>query len=285
MFRGFYYLENFMRIKTFSLSILAAIIISSALTSIGFMLWMNGIKGQPSNLVNQVTNGNAVILNQFNALDNLQGFVIQDARTNNQSIVYADSQGRYLVFGTVIDAKGRNVSQQNFQQYIAPQSANVAFNYIGSTTWIQQGSNSAPHQLYVIFDPNCTYCHRLYESLQPFIADGSLAVRWVPVAFLKPTSNGRVYAILSSPTPVKMLAQNEASFNETSEDGGVPPLSNPSALVKQQLQNNMAFLTETQIIATPALLYKTNAGGEKLDMGLSDPSKLKDIIGNIGQSF
>ena len=82
-----------------------------------------------------------------------------------------------------------------------------------------------------------------------------------------------------------MLAQNESNFDEASENGGIPPLENPSATVKQQLQNNMAFLTEAQISATPALLYKTTNGNMKLDMGMVDPSKLKDLISNVGKSF
>jgi thiol:disulfide interchange protein DsbG len=273
------------RVKTFTLSILAAIIISAGLTTLGFMWWMNGIKSQPTNLINQITNGNAVILNQFNAIGNLQGFVVQSSHDNNQSIIYADNQGRYIIMGTIIGADGRNISEQNFQQYIAPQSANVAFSYIGSTAWIQQGANTAPHQLYVIFDPNCIYCHRLYDALQPFIKKGQLAVRWLPVAFLKATSTGRAYALLSSSNPLQTLAQNENNFDESSENGGVPPLNNPSAAVQQQLQNNMAFLTEAQINATPALLYKTVNGSAKLDMGMIDATKLKDLISNVGKSF
>ncbi len=274
-----------MRIKTFTLSILASIILSCSLTTAGFMWWLNGIKNQPINLINQITHGNAIILNQFNAVANLQGFVVQSSHDHNQSIIYADTQGRYLVLGTIVGADGRNISEQNYQQYIAPQSANVAFNYIGSTAWIQQGSNDAPHQMYVIIDPNCIYCHRLYESLQPFIESGQLAVRWLPVAFLKNTSIGRAYALLSSANPLQTLAQNEKNFDEASENGGVPPLNNPSALVQQQLQNNMAFLTEAEINATPALLYRTVNGNARLDMGMIDPTKLKDLISNVGKSF
>lgn len=274
-----------MRVKTFTLSILASLIIGSGLTAGGFMWWMNGMRGQPTNLINQVTNGNAVILNQFNAIGNLQGFVVQSSHSGNQSIIYADNQGRYLIFGTVIGADGRNISEQNYQQYITPQSANVAFSYVGNTAWIQQGSSNAPHQMYVIFDPNCIYCHRLYESLQPFIQQGELAVRWLPVAFLKSTSSGRAYALLSSHNPLQMLEQNEKNFDEASENGGIPPLNTPSAAVQHQLQNNMAFLTEAQVIATPALLYKTVNGNAKLDMGMIDPAKLKNLIANVGKSF
>jgi len=272
-------------IKVFILSSLAALILGAFVTAAGFWWWLNGFKNQPSSLLSQMTNGNAVILNQFNAIGNLEGFVVQNNRNSNQSIVYVDNQGRYLILGTVLSADGHNLSEQNYQQYIAPKASNVAFSYIGNTSWIQQGSNSAPHQLYVVFDPNCTFCHRVYVALQPFIAKGDLAVRWIPVAFLKPSSMGKVYAILSSSNPLQMMAQNEANFNEGTEDGGIPPLTNPSARVRQQLQNNMAFLTEAQINATPALLYKTRQGVAKLDIGVSNPGKLEDLVNTMGQCF
>ena len=272
-------------IKVFTLSILTAIVFGAATTAFGFWWWINGFKNQPSILINQITNGSAVILNQFNSIANLEGFVVQQSKGSGQSIIYADNQGRYLVFGTIITADGHNISAQNYQQYIAPKAADVAFNYVGNTTWIQQGSPTALHQLYIVFDPNCTYCHQLFEALQPLIAKGDVSVRWIPVAFLKPSSNGRVYALLSSADPLQMLKQNEADFNEQTEDGGVPPLSNPSSTVQQQLQNNMAFLTEAQINATPALLYKTKPGTAKLDIGIANSAKLEDFVRSIGQCF
>lgn len=228
-------------------------------------------------LINQATKGAVSIQNQFPAIGNLEGFVVQSTQNGDQAIIYADNRGRYLVYGNVIASSGQNITTQNYQTYISPQSASLAFNYVGNTTYIQQGSNNAPHQLYVVFDPNCIYCHHLYEALQPAITAGNLAVRWIPVAFLKSTSQGRAYAILSSKNPVAMLAQNEANFNQQTEDGGIPPLASPSTQVVQQLQNNMAFLTEAQIDSTPASLYKTADGTPKIIFGFPDPAKLAEI--------
>jgi thiol:disulfide interchange protein DsbG len=236
-------------------------------------------------LINQISHGNLTILNQFNAIGNLEGYVVQSTHDNSQSIIYMDNQQRYLISGTVIAADGTDISTQNYQTYIAPQSASLAFNYISTVTYIQQGSSTAPHQAYVLFDPNCIYCHRLFQLLQPTIQAGNLAVRWVPVAFLKETSAGRAYAILSSPDPLAMLLQNESNFNESTEDGGVPPLNSPSTKVAEQLKNNMAFLTETQLTATPAILYKSKNGTANIIPGMVSPDKLNALIEGFGLCF
>lgn len=268
------------------LAILITAIICVAGTS-AFFWWNNAPNlNNAVALVNTTTHGQVTILNQFQAIGNLEGFVVQSTQnTAEQAIIYADNRGRYLVYGNIVSSSGQNISTQNYQTYIAPQSASLAFNYVGNTSYIQQGSNSAPHQAYVVFDPNCIFCHRLYAALQPEIQSGQLSVRWIPVAFLKPTSQGRVYAILSSKDPVSMLEQNETNFNEQTEDGGIPPLSSASAQVVQQLQNNMAFLTEAQINSTPAILYKTKDGIAKIVAGFQDSSKLGDLIQSFTQIF
>jgi len=237
------------------------------------------------NLMNKAFHGKVTILNQFPATDNLEGYVVQSTENTSQAIVYADNRGRYLVVGQLIDADGQSISSQDYQHYISPESSSLAFNYISSVAYIQQGSNDAPHQAYVLFDPNCIFCHRLYEAMQPAIKSGELAVRWVPVAFLKPSSQGRVYALLAAKDPVAMLAQNEKNFNEETESGGIPPLSTASSQIVQQLQNNMAFLTSTQITATPAVLYKLADGTPKLDTGMVDPTKLKAMIDSFSKIF
>lgn len=270
--------------KTF-LTILITAAISFGISA-GLFWWFESPKlDNATALLNQVTHGSVTILNQFSAIDNLEGYVVQSTQNNAQTILYIDNRGRYLLSGTILDQNMQNISAQNYQTYIAPQSASTAFNYLANVSYIQQGSNSAPHQAYIVFDPNCIFCHRLFETLQPFIQNGSLAIRWVPVAFLKATSTGRAYAMLSSSNPEAVLIQNEKNFNEATEEGGIPPLSNPSAKVQQQLQNNMAFLTESQIQAAPAIFYKNASGIASMMPNITDPSKIAAVIQGFGASF
>ncbi|MCX7123792.1 MAG: thiol:disulfide interchange protein DsbG [Gammaproteobacteria bacterium] len=236
-------------------------------------------------LISQISHSNLTVLSQFNAIGNLEGYVVQSTQNNTQSIIYMDNQQRYLISGTIIAADGTDISAQNEQTYITPKSASLAFNYIANVTYIQQGSSKAAHQAYILFDPNCIYCHRLFEALQPAIQSGILAIRWIPVAFLKESSAGRAYAILSSPNPLAMLLQNETNFNESSEDGGTPPLNSPSLKVQQQLKNNMAFLTETQLTTTPAILYKSQTGIANIIPGLLSQDKLNAMIEGFSVCF
>ncbi len=269
--------------------VILAIVITAVVCIAGtasFFWWMTAPKlNKALSLLNQTTHGGATVLRQFESIGNLEGFVVQSTEPGqSQGIVYADNQGRYLIFGTIIDSTGQNISNQDYQTYIQPASASLAFNYIANVTYIQQGANNAPHQAYILFDPNCVFCHRLFQAVQPAISSGQLAVRWIPVAFLKPTSKGRVYAMLSSQDPLAVMQQNEANFDEQSENGGVPPLTSASTAVEQQLQNNMAFLTETQINSTPTILYKTSDGTAKIANGV-DPAKLEGLIQSFSSIF
>jgi thiol:disulfide interchange protein DsbG len=267
------------------LSILITAVVCLGCSAAAFWWYTAPKLEQATTLINTVTRGGVNILNQFQASNNLEGYVVQSTQNNAQSIVYVDNQGRYLFFGNLFGETGQNLSAQDFQTYIAPQSASIAFNYLNSVAYIQQGSNKALHQIYVVFDPNCIYCHRLFDLLQPYIAKGSLAVRWVPVAFLRPTSQGRVYAMLSSSNPQAVLTANETNFNESTEEGGAPILSTPSTQVKQQLVNNMAFLTAAQITVTPVLFYKSTKGLAGMITGLPDATKLSTLIQGFGTAF
>lgn len=258
---------------TASLSILATTL---------FFWWLRAPNlSSALSLINTLTRGQVTILNQFPSIDNLEGFVVKSTQNQQQNIIYVDNRGHYLIIGNLIGKNGNSISNEDYQTYIAPQSASLAFNYISNVTYIQQGQNTAPHQAYIVFDPNCIFCHQLFEALQPFINEGQLAIRWVPVAFLKETSQGRVYALLNNANPAAMLDQNESNFNEQTEEGGITPLTSAPAATVKQLQNNMAFLTEAHILATPVMLYKTKGGVPQVTSGFTDANKMNALI----QSF
>ena len=53
-------------------------------------------------------------------------------------------------------------------------------------------------QLYVFVDPNCPFCHRLFQRLQPLIGPHHLTVHWIVAGFLRATSAGKAVAILGA---------------------------------------------------------------------------------------
>ncbi len=58
--------------------------------------------------------------------------------------------------------------------------------------------DSAPHKAIIIIDPNCIFCHTLYQQVQTLIDAGQLQVRWLPVPFRDPSSPGKAAAILNA---------------------------------------------------------------------------------------
>jgi thiol:disulfide interchange protein DsbG len=122
-------------------------------------------------------------------------------------------------------------------------------------------------------------------QLQPMISSGQLAVRWIPVGFLKASSAGKVYAILSAKDPIQAMQKNEQNFNASIEEGGIAPVKNPSANVKALFTKNMQFMVQSQLTVTPVILYKNSNGTAKISMGMPEASKLNSMINSMGSSY
>lgn len=237
-------------------------------------------------LIEKATQGNVTVLSNFDSIGDLEGYIVQSTGPNpQQGIIYTDRQGQYLISGVIIDKNGNNINQADFEKYVVSAAVGTAYNNINNTTWVEQGQASAPHKAYIVFDPNCIYCHQLYMALQPQISSGQLAVRWIPVGFLKASSPGKVYAILSAKNPAQALQKNEQNFNESIEEGGITPVKNPSAAVKDEFTKNMQFMVQSQLTVTPVIMYKNTSGKAKILMGYPDPSKLNSIINSMGSDY
>ena len=86
------------------------------------------------------------------------------------------------------------------------QLAAAMLHQMGQTTAVTLGAG--PRVVDVFFDPNCPYCHELYEDLEPWVGKQGLQLRWIPVAVLAPSSEGKAAAMLQAPVPAKALARN-----------------------------------------------------------------------------
>ncbi len=134
--------------------------------------------------------------------------------------------------------------------------------------------------LWVYFNPDCSYCHRLWDSLSGV---SGLSVRWIPVAFsLKPASLARSAAILSAKDPAAALAENENHFDDLLEQGGYP-VTGPIASGAQEAvtQNTMILRLWSGKVATPTLLYTDTRGAVQESIGL--PADIPAMLGTIAR--
>lgn len=85
------------------------------------------------------------------------------------------------------------------------------YNSLGQATAIVEGHG--PRRVYDFFDPNCPYCHILYERLKPLIGPYHLTVYDIPVAYLTPTSTGKAAALLEARNRLAALRGAEAHYS------------------------------------------------------------------------
>ncbi|MGH9927874.1 MAG: thiol:disulfide interchange protein DsbG [Pyrinomonadaceae bacterium] len=163
-------------------------------------------------------------------------------------------------------------------QYASKPEYHALFLELEKTVVITEGAKDAKSVIYVFFDPNCFYCHLTWKALQPYEKVG-LQVRWVPVAYQKPSSTGRAAAIMQASDRAAALRENEVKYDEVHFDGGIKPVDKPPAPLTAQLQANTQLMLKFGVPATPVLVWKDNNGNVLLKPGVPRLSQIPGITG------
>ncbi len=197
---------------------------------------------------------------------NLTGIVVETDQ-HQQGILWMLAN-KYLLLGPVVDAAQQNITAHYAQQYL-PQPKKVPASSIAPAALAAPGFTigHAGPLLVVFMDPNCIFCHRLWEALQQPVATGKVRVKLIPVGFLKPSSAAKAATILAAKDPAQAWANNEKDFNVHTEEGSTQPLPQIPAVDAAAVAANTQLLHKTGETATPALLYCTkSAKGLELQM-------------------
>lgn len=147
---------------------------------------------------------------------------------------------------------------------------------IHQATWISEGSG--PGVIYIFFDPNCPYCHKLYLNTRGWIKEGKAQLRWIPVGILTTTSHGKATALLSAADPLQAFYDNEDHYNR----GGGIDEDIPSPEIDAKLEANAALLARTRSGAVPTMLFRATDGTPILIQGSPRKDKLPIILRNLG---
>lgn len=148
--------------------------------------------------------------------------------------------------------------------------------------WVQDGSDKAPRIVYVLTDPNCPFCNKLWVDARPWVSAGKVQLRHVIVGVLTATSAGKAAALLADKDPAAAFASHEranaASNAKVMSSGrprplgndGVKPLSHIPAAVQAQLDANETLMVSLRLRATPALIWRDENGAVKTRTGASN---------------
>lgn len=238
-------------------------------------------KSAAQQLVSAVTHDQAQVDKVLAGPGGLTAIVVEDQ--GHKSLAYASPDGKYLILAqAIINSAGENVIRKNAEEagllpkpkpaaQLAEQTASQAKSFVLGT--------KGP-ELIAFVDPNCIFCHKFYEDAKPLIAAGKLRVRYVVVAFLKPSSEGKAAAILSAKDPIAAMAKNEKGFNTETEEGAIHPDANPSPAVLAELQKNTQFLQDSGEVATPTILYCSKKGKAEISHGMAQ--NLGKFLSGIG---
>ncbi|MHB8252992.1 MAG: hypothetical protein ACYDEV_04700 [Acidiferrobacter sp.] len=153
------------------------------------------------------------------------------------------------------------------------------YHKLKGATGITEGHG--PRVIYDIFDPNCPYCHMLYERLQPLIGPYHLTIHEIPVAYLTPSSTGKAAALLEAQDPVAAMRQAQAHYDWKTGSAIAPRALTPK--VKSELAHNLQLDTEAAgFPLVPILIYqKTDGTVRIINSGAPPAWALKQIAASI----
>ena len=148
---------------------------------------------------------------------------------------------------------------------------------IGQATWIRDGKSA--HVLYVFFDPNCPFCHKVYEMLRPQVQRGEVELRWIVIGTLMTTSIGKAASMLEAKDPAEAFHRNERGFSQaTGSFGGIEEEPLPRDDTLRKLSANLALLKRSGFDAVPALLYRTKDGKADIIRGAPPAAFLEKLV-------
>ena len=250
-----------------------------------------------SALVKTVTHGAASVRRIFDGPpgSGLTGAVIAGGN-HSPVVVWITADGKTLIAGNVFDVRGRNLTQMATLRLagepsltpvrppdpaaVSPTPAGPSVLAPGAFRAMTRGGRflregTGRRTLWIFLDPDCIWCHRLYTGLKAHPLPADVAVNWVPVAFLKPSSVGRAETLLAGGLPA--LDKDETRFDETTEEGGVPETHRPD--LEAKIRENTQILVALGGTMTPTVVFQDRTGRALRFDGFPTPEILDRIAG------
>lgn len=262
------------------------------------------------------TQGQAVAYAVFPGPDGLTGALVGDANPGSPSaqqrvISWVNPSG-YVMTGSLVAPNGANLTlgaiqafgsrgvtvaqagegsatnvtpgaqQTETQQVAASSDGSVQVGPLpGGLSEIHQAAiKSGAPELTVFIDPNCVFCHVMWENLNSAALAGKIRIHWVPVGILRSDSMPRAATLIGG--GMGAMKANEAGFNGGTETGGAS-LSNNQADLDEARTNTQKFLAWASANhispATPTLVWKSSDGKARAVVGAQTVEWVNDALG------
>lgn len=187
---------------------------------------------------------------EFKVSDQIDGILVK--QDSSQMILYATSDGKYLLNGIITDENGKNITKMHQEQFLTL----PPWSEIEDTAYItEEPLNNElidAYKIFVFFDPYCPHCKTLWEELQKYRRVG-LTVAWVPVAYLRPESRDIAAYLLANENDAEVLEKLMLS-----KIGNINIKAKSVEAQKNRLRYNLKIMQDFGSQATPAIVWLEN---------------------------
>jgi thiol:disulfide interchange protein DsbG len=238
-------------------------------------------------ILDHLSRGQAKIKKTFAgpAGSGLTGLVVDLGVPGREMVAFTTHDGKYMIVGGVFDAAGTNYSLKAMQAYLppapAPANAQKNFEDLSKAHLYLWGKADAAKELWVLVDPDCIFCHKLYVDLAPLVASGRVKVHVIQAGFLKPDALGKAAAILGAKNPAAALVEDEGQFDVATEEGGIKPDLTNGQAIGWAKQNN-EWMQSHGIGGTPYVMYRDLHG--KVGVVAGYPSDINALLTQVGSA-
>jgi len=137
------------------------------------------------------------------------------------------------------------------------------------------GAMMSAQTVYVIFEPQCPHCAKLWKASVPL--HSKVKFVWMPVSF-SAKSLPQAAALISSPTPAETMTAHEESL--MAGKGGLSAPDNVSPELQQAIKNNSQLLTALGADSVPFVLAKHRQTGQIVTYnGSMETDQLAQLLG------
>lgn len=119
------------------------------------------------------------------------------------------------------------------------------------------GAMMNANPVYVMFDPQCPHCARLWQAAIPLQKKARFV--WIPVALLGAASTAQGAALLSSADPAQSMTEHEASLLAGS--GGMPASANVTPAMEAAIKGNTRLFNEFGLESVPFTIARNPRTG------------------------
>ncbi|MEY3123643.1 MAG: hypothetical protein RLZZ573_163 [Pseudomonadota bacterium] len=138
------------------------------------------------------------------------------------------------------------------------------------------GAVMSTNTVYVLFDPQCPHCGRLWEASLPLHKKARFV--WIPLAFINAKSMPQGAALLASGNPIEQMTEHEKSI--LAGTGGMAATANIAPEIEQAIKANTALFNRLGAESVPMVVAKNLRSGHVIThTGAMETAALADLLG------